>query len=110
MASILRGHDLISSLHITPKTFFMQMVTYKLGLPISTKNYNSLDLDEFLSNPYVLTCGCANLLFVNKYHNYIITTNSRIINNSSLRNSFCKGPKNRGNKSADLIRWVNLLF
>ena len=36
------------------------MVTYILCLPISSKNFNSLDLDEFLSNADVLPCEYAN--------------------------------------------------
>ena len=40
--------------------------------------------------------------FVDKYLNNIITGDLRIINNSSLRNIFCKGPKYRDDKSVHL--------
>ena len=77
------------------------MVTYKLGLPISTKIFNfnkfanSFNLDAFLSNPGISPCEYANSLFVDKYHNHIITGDLHT-NNSSLRNTFGKGPKYEG--------------
>ena len=52
------------------------MVAYKTGLPISPKMFNfskfgkSLGVDAFLSNPNILTCECANSLFINKYHKH----------------------------------------
>ena len=84
------------------------MVTYKLGLPISTKIFNfnkfvnSLDLDEFLANPNVLPCECENSSFADKHHRHIITGDLRLIGNNNLRKFFAKGPKFRESKAIDL--------
>ena len=75
------------------------MVTYKLGLPLSTKIFNfnpfvnRLDLDEFLLNPNILPCKCINSPFADKYHKHVVTGDLRIIDNYHLRKLFTKGPK-----------------
>ena len=84
------------------------MVTYKLGVPLSTKNFNfnhfvnTLDLDEFLLNPDILPCKCINSSFADKYHKHVVTGDLRIIDNYHLRKLFTKGPKFRETKTINL--------
>ena len=66
IARILRNLDIVSSLLTTSVKCPILMVTYKLGLPLSTKIFNfnqsvsTLDtLDAFLSNPEILPSNCG---------------------------------------------------
>ena len=74
------------------------------------KFVNPLDLDELLSNPYILLCECANSPGVDKYHNRKITGNVRIINNSSLRNIFCTGSIYKKYIQINWLSQLNLAF
>ena len=80
------------------------MVTYKHGLPLSTKIFNfnhfvnTLDLDEFLLDPDILPCKCINSPFADKYHKHVVTGDLRIIDNNHLRKLFTKAPKFRETK------------
>ena len=84
------------------------MLTYKLGLPLSTKIFNfnhfvnALDLDEFILNPDILPCKCINSPFVDKYHKDVVTADLRTIDNNHSRKLFTKGPKFRENKTINL--------
>ena len=102
------GHPEISSALPTSIEFSIPMVTYKLGLPLSTKIFNfnhfvnTLDLDEFLLNPDILPCKCINSPFADKYHKHVVTGDLRIIDNNPLRKLFTKGPKFRETKTINL--------
>ena len=108
LARILRNPDIVSSIPKTPKKFSTPMVTYTLDLPTSCKIFNfnkfvnSLNIDEFLTNPNNLPCECGNSQFTDKHHKHIVTGDLRIIENNSLRKIFTKGPKFRQNKEIDL--------
>ena len=84
------------------------MVTYKLGLPLSTKIFNfnhfvnTLDFDEFLLNLDILPCKCINSPFANKYHKHVVTCDLHIIDNYHLGKLFTKGPKFRETKTINL--------
>ena len=75
------------------------MVTYKLGLTLSTKIFNfnhfvnTLDFDEFLLNPDILPCKGINAHFADKYHKHVVIGDLRIIDNNHWRKLFTKGPK-----------------
>ena len=79
IAHILHDPDIVKSLPSSYVKFPIQMVTYKLTPPISTKFFNfnkfvnNLDLDLFLTNPDSLPCQCNNFPFVDKYHKHIVT-------------------------------------
>ena len=110
LARILRDPDVISSLPNMPKKFSTPMVTYKLGLPISSKIFNfnkfvnSLNLDDFLANPNILPCECENSPFSDKNHKHIITGDLRLVSNNTLRKIFSRGPKFREHKAIDLSK------
>lgn len=116
LARILHGPYIMSSLPIIPKTFSLPMVTNKLVLPISTKIFNfnkfvnSLHQDALLPNPDILPCQHPNSTFVFKYHNYIITGDLPTINNSSLRNNFCKDQNSVRKQSVDLNRATSYIL
>ena len=104
LACILGDPEIVSSLPITPETFSIPVVTCELGLPISTnvfnfyKFVNLLDLNGFLSNSHILPCECANSPLV---HKYIIIGDLRTINDNRSRNTFCRSPKHKENKSVN---------
>ena len=104
----MRNKDVASVLPNTSTKFSVPMVTYSLSPPLAGKLFNfnqfvnSLDMDEFLSNPNILPCNCKNSPFIDKYHKHIITGDLRIISNSNLRKLFSKGPKYREPKSINL--------
>ena len=84
IARILRDAEISSALP-TSIEFPTPMVTYKLGLPLSTKIFNfnhfvnTLDLDELLFNPDILPCKCINSTFAYKYHKNVVAVDLRII-------------------------------
>ena len=94
IARIMRNKDVASVLPNTSTKFSVPMVTYSLSPPLAGKLFNfnqfvnSLDMDEFLSNPNILPCNCKNSPFIDKYHKHIITGDLRIISNSNLRKLF----------------------
>ena len=108
LARILRDPEIVSLIPDTPHKFSIPMVTYTLGIPISSKIFNfnkfvdSLDLDEFLSNPNSLPCECNNSPFADKHHKHIVTGDLRLISNSTLRKLLSKGPKYRESKPINL--------
>ena len=101
IAQILHDSKVISSLPSTPIKFPIPMVTYELTSPLSAKVFNfnsfvnSLDLDEFITNPNMLPCSCENSPFSDKHHKYIVTGDLRIVANNHLRKILSKGPKFR---------------
>ena len=103
IARILRDPEISSALP-TSIEFPIPTMTYKLGLPLSTKMFNfnnfvnTLDLDEFLLNPDILPCKCINSPFANKYHKHIVRGDLRIIDNYHLRKLFTEVPKFRETK------------
>ena len=58
---------------------------------------NNLDMKDDNSN---LLCDYTGTTFVDKYHNHIIASNIKIIENNMLRKPFFKGPKYGQNKVA----------
>ena len=110
LARILRDPEIVSLVPDTHKKFSKPMVTYTLGLPISSKIFNfnkfvnSLNLDEFLLNPNSLPCECHNSPFTDKHHQHIVTGDLRLVSNSALRKIFSKGPKYRESKTINLSK------
>ena len=107
IARILRDPEISSAL---PKSieFPTPLVTYKLGLPLSTKIFNlnpfvnTFELDEFLLNPNILPCKCINSPFADKYHKHVVAGDLRIIGNYHLRKLFTKGHTFRETKTINL--------
>ena len=101
IARILRDPDIVKSISSSSVKFPMQMVTYKLTSPTSSKFFNvnkfvnNLDLDLLLRNPVSLPCKCNNSPFTDRHHKHIVTGDLRIIRNNALRKLFIKVPKYR---------------
>jgi hypothetical protein len=84
----------------------MPIISYAYTISISSKMFNykyvlhDLNFDDFKSKPP--DCTCANSPFIYNPIGHVITGDIKIINNTSLRDVFAKGPKYREHKS---INW-----
>ena len=88
---------------LLPSAFNKQapMVVFELNKCIRSKIFNhkktiqDLDVDEFLANPSILPCCCADSPFRDNHHGHIISGDLRIVESNKLRKLLTKGPKFR---------------
>jgi len=79
------------------KDQFVPIISYAYTIPIATKIFNykhvlhDLNTDDFKSKSP--DCTCASSPFIYNPAGHVITGYLKIINNTSLRDVFAKGPK-----------------
>jgi hypothetical protein len=79
------------------------IISYAYTRPIASKSFNyrqvlrDLNIDDFKSK--LPGCTCASSPFIYNLTGHVITGDLKIINNTSLRDVFAKGPKYREPKS-----------
>jgi hypothetical protein len=90
------------------------IISYVYTRPIASKKFNykhvlrDLNIDDFKSKPP--DCTCASSPFIYNQTGHVITGDLKIINNTSLRDVFAKGPKYREPKSINWKRNFKILM
>ena len=90
------------------------IITYVYTRPIASKKFNykhvlrDLNIDDFKSKPP--DCTCASSPFIYNQTGHVITDDLKIMNNTSLRDVFAKGPKYREPKSINWKRNFKILM
>ena len=56
-----------------------------------SKETSEVNIDDVLSDPNYLLCGCGNLPYVGKNHLHVVTRHIWLIDNSELCKLFCQG-------------------
>jgi hypothetical protein len=93
---------------ITNVEYTAPSVTYSLTPTIRSHLFNykkfveDLDLKEFVKNPDILPCSCADSPYMDTFHKHIVSGNLDIVPNAELRSLFLKGPQYREPQTIDL--------
>ena len=107
LSSILHSAEINDLIPSVAKRFTPPTIVYTLDSPISKNIFNfnnfvtSINVKDFIRDPSILPCQCANSPFSDKHHGHIISGDLRLIKNNKLRKLFTKGPKYRENKFVD---------
>ena len=93
---------------VTKATYTAPTVVYQLTPTIRSNIFNykkfvdELNLMEFVKNPNILPCSCADSPHVDKFHKHVVSGDLDIVPNLELKSMFLKGPQYREPQTIDL--------
>jgi len=99
LGNILHHKSVKSKILTYFKNQSVPIISYTYTTPIATKLFHykkvlyDLNIDDFKSKPP--DCACSSFQFIYNPAGQVITGDLNIIINTSLRDVFAKGPKNR---------------
>jgi len=96
LGNILNHKSVKSKIPSYFKDQSVPIISYAYTIPIATKIFN---YKHALHDPNIPDCTCASSPFIYNPAGHVITGYLKIINNTSLRDVFAKGPKYREPKS-----------